>query len=72
MMLQEPSHGRRDQTARHAVLPSSLHDCLNDMRWEQRERSFQGTVRKILGERVEQYEAEREHRAERAVAVSDA
>jgi metal-responsive CopG/Arc/MetJ family transcriptional regulator len=59
-----------EKTKRHItlVLPSSLYDRLNDMRWEQRERSFQGMVRKILGDRVEQYEAERERQAERGMA----
>ena len=42
------------------VMPRSLYDRLNEMRWETRAASFTGLLRDLLEDSVDRYEKEHE------------
>ena len=59
-----------EKTKRHVtlILPTTLHERLNEMRWETRAPSFTGLLRHLLQEGVDRHDNEREHEAETQMA----
>ena len=46
------------------IMPRSLYERLNEMRWEKRASSFAGLLRDLLEDCVDRYENERQSEAE--------